>query len=180
MIHVLPSCEEAMKRAAPGTADARLTTFSEQAYAARALGGGATGFLLKSGAPYELFAGVRTVAGCAAFHSPKVARCVFDGLGGDDGRLGRVAAALVRNRLQAAIVAYSDSHGQRCKDRDRERPGRVPSGPPPREDEQRGEQQQSGLRPHGGGVLYPREGGTGEVGGVPIEAGVPEAHGHGP
>ncbi|NUP23558.1 MAG: response regulator transcription factor, partial [Streptomyces sp.] len=80
----------------PGTAVAMLTTFSEQAYVARALGGGATGFLLKSGDPYELIAGVRAVAGGAAFLSPKVARHVIDGLGGSDGRLGREAAARAR------------------------------------------------------------------------------------
>ncbi|GAA2346184.1 response regulator transcription factor [Streptomyces kunmingensis] len=78
----------------PGTAVAMLTTFSEEAYVARALGGGATGFLLKSGDPHELMAGVRAVADGAAFLSPKVARHVIDGLGG--GRLSREAAARQR------------------------------------------------------------------------------------
>ncbi|MHC5263011.1 response regulator [Streptomyces sp. UC4497] len=78
----------------PGTAVAMLTTFSEDAYVARALGGGATGFLLKSGDPHELMAGVRAVADGAAFLSPKVARHVIDGLGG--GRLTREAAARQR------------------------------------------------------------------------------------
>ncbi|WP_405586908.1 response regulator [Streptomyces sp. NBC_01092] len=87
---------EEIARTAPGTAVAMLTTFSEQAYVARALGGGATGFLLKSGDPYELIAGVRAVAGGAAFLSPKVARYVIDGLGGAEGRLGREAAARAR------------------------------------------------------------------------------------
>ncbi|MCX5532906.1 response regulator transcription factor [Streptomyces sp. NBC_00006] len=80
-----------------GTAVAMLTTFSEDAYVARALGGGATGFLLKSGDPHELMAGVRAVADGAAFLSPKVARHVIDGLGG--GRLTREAAA--RQRVEA-------------------------------------------------------------------------------
>jgi DNA-binding NarL/FixJ family response regulator len=87
---------EEIVRTVPGTAVAMLTTFSEQEYVARALGGGATGFLLKSGDPYELIAGVRAVAGGAAFLSPKVARYVIDGLGGGDGRLGREAAARAR------------------------------------------------------------------------------------
>ncbi|GHH25870.1 response regulator transcription factor [Streptomyces lanatus] len=87
---------EEIVRTAPGTAVAMLTTFSEHAYVARALGGGATGFLLKSGDPYELIAGVRAVAGGAAFLSPKVARYVIDGLGGSDGRLGREATARAR------------------------------------------------------------------------------------
>ncbi|MFJ8826304.1 response regulator [Streptomyces sp. NPDC102467] len=78
----------------PGTAVAMLTTFSEDAYVARALGGGATGFLLKSGDPHELMAGVRAVAGGAAFLSPKVARHVIDGLGG--GRLARETSARQR------------------------------------------------------------------------------------
>ncbi|WP_053755394.1 response regulator [Streptomyces sp. MMG1533] len=87
---------EEIVRTVPGTAVAMLTTFSEQAYVARALGGGVTGFLLKSGDPYELIAGVRAVAGGGAFLSPKVARYVVDGLGGSAGRLGREAAARAR------------------------------------------------------------------------------------
>jgi DNA-binding NarL/FixJ family response regulator len=78
----------------PGTAVAMLTTFSEDAYVARALGGGATGFLLKSGDPHELIAGVRAVADGAAFLSPKVARHVIDGLG--SGRFSREASARQR------------------------------------------------------------------------------------
>lgn len=85
---------EEIVRTVPGTAVAMLTTFSEQAYVARALGGGATGFLLKSGDPYELIAGVRAVAGGGAFLSPKVARYVVDGLGG--ARLARESAARAR------------------------------------------------------------------------------------
>jgi DNA-binding NarL/FixJ family response regulator len=81
-------------RTVPGTAVAMLTTFSENAYVARALDGGATGFLLKSGDPYELIAGVRAVVGGAAFLSPKVARYVIEGLGG--GRLSREAQARAR------------------------------------------------------------------------------------
>ncbi|MGC0330388.1 DNA-binding NarL/FixJ family response regulator [Streptomyces sp. SAI-170] len=90
---------EEIVRTLPGTAVAMLTTFSERAYVARALGGGATGFLLKSGDPYELIAGVRAVAAGAAFLSPKVARDLLDGLGAgapDGGRLGREAAARAR------------------------------------------------------------------------------------
>ncbi|QCX78312.1 Response regulator protein VraR [Streptomyces sp. YIM 121038] len=85
---------EEIVRTLPGTAVAMLTTFSEDAYVARALGGGATGFLLKSGDPHELIAGVRAVAGGAAFLSPKVARYVIDGLGGR--RIGRESAARTR------------------------------------------------------------------------------------
>lgn len=83
---------EEIVRTVPATAVAILTTFSEDAYVARALGGGATGFLLKSGDPHELVAGVRAVADGAAFLSPKVARHVIDGFGAGR-RLSREAAA---------------------------------------------------------------------------------------
>ncbi|MEU2515307.1 response regulator [Streptomyces syringium] len=89
----LAACEE-IRRTTPGTAVAILTTFSEDAYVSRALGGGATGFLLKSGDPYELMAGVRAVADGGAYLSPKVARHVIAELGGE--RLTRGAAARAR------------------------------------------------------------------------------------
>ncbi|MFI1181899.1 response regulator [Streptomyces sp. NPDC020799] len=89
----LAACEE-IRRTTPGTAVAILTTFSEDAYVSRALGGGATGFLLKSGDPYELMAGVRAVADGGAYLSPKVARHVIAELGGE--RLMRGAAARAR------------------------------------------------------------------------------------
>ncbi|MET8689432.1 response regulator transcription factor [Streptomyces sp. NPDC004732] len=85
---------EEIARTVPGTAVAMLTTFSEDAYIARALSGGATGFLLKSGDPHELIAGVRAVAGGAAFLSPKVARHVIDGFGAR--RMDRAATARTR------------------------------------------------------------------------------------
>jgi DNA-binding NarL/FixJ family response regulator len=88
---------EEIVRAVPGTAVAMLTTFSEQSYVDRALAGGATGFLLKSGDPYELIAGVRAVAGGAAFLSPKVARYVIEDLGrAGGGRPAREAHARTR------------------------------------------------------------------------------------
>ncbi|MFH8797140.1 response regulator [Streptomyces sp. NPDC017941] len=85
---------EEIVRSLPGTAVAMLTTFSEDAYVARALGGGATGFLLKSGDPHELIAGVRAVADGAAFLSPRVARQVIDGFGAR--HLGRRTEARAR------------------------------------------------------------------------------------
>ncbi|CAM5656763.1 response regulator transcription factor [Streptomyces fumanus] len=88
---------EEIVRAVPGTAVAMLTTFSEQSYVDRALAAGATGFLLKSGDPYELIAGVRAVAGGAAFLSPKVARYVIEDLGrAGGGRHAREAQARAR------------------------------------------------------------------------------------
>jgi DNA-binding NarL/FixJ family response regulator len=142
-----------IRRQVPGTAVVLLTTFSEDAYIARALQVGAGGFVLKSGDPRELIAAVRAVAEGAAYLSPTVAarvlatlatermsraaeaaaqvRCLSDrerqvlvlvGAGRSNieiaGELhlvegtvkGYVSAILnrlgVRNRVQAAIVAY--------------------------------------------------------------------------
>ncbi|MDN3249100.1 response regulator [Streptomyces mutabilis] len=90
---------EELVRTVPGTAVAMLTTFSEHSYVARALAAGATGFLLKSGDPYELMAGVRAVADGAAFLSPKVARYVVEDLGRDGGRFAREERARARVAL---------------------------------------------------------------------------------
>jgi DNA-binding NarL/FixJ family response regulator len=60
-------------RTAPATAVVILTTFGDDAYIAGALEAGATGFLLKSGDPRELIAGIHAVADGAAYLSPRVA-----------------------------------------------------------------------------------------------------------
>jgi DNA-binding NarL/FixJ family response regulator len=86
-----------MRRAAPGTAVVMLTTFGEDDYIAKALELGASGFLLKSGDPRELIAGIHAVARGAAYLSPRVARSVITQLGG--GRMARGAAA--RDRIEA-------------------------------------------------------------------------------
>ncbi|WP_328905621.1 response regulator transcription factor [Streptomyces sp. NBC_00234] len=62
-----------IRRTAPATGVIMLTTFGEDDYILQALGGGAAGFLIKSGEPEELIAGVRAVADGAAYLSPKVA-----------------------------------------------------------------------------------------------------------
>ncbi|PLW72797.1 DNA-binding response regulator, partial [Streptomyces sp. DJ] len=62
-----------IRRNLPATGVVVLTTFGEDEYILRALGGGAAGFLVKSGEPEELIAGVRAVADGAAYLSPKVA-----------------------------------------------------------------------------------------------------------
>lgn len=67
-----------IRRAVPGTAVLMLTTFGEDRYIAAALGeAGAAGFLLKSGDPHELLAGIRAVASGAAYLSPRVAKQVI-------------------------------------------------------------------------------------------------------
>jgi DNA-binding NarL/FixJ family response regulator len=85
------------RRAAPDTAVVMLTTFSEDEYITRALDSGASGFLLKSGDPYELMAAVRAAHGGASYLSPQVAHRLIQELGG--GRLARQAAA--RQRISA-------------------------------------------------------------------------------
>jgi DNA-binding NarL/FixJ family response regulator len=106
-----------LARAAPGTAVAILTTFGEDEYIARALSGGASGFLLKSGDPHELIAGVRAVAGGAAYLSPKVAHRVITELRG--GRLAhgaharrRIAALTPRERQVLALVGAGLSNAE--------------------------------------------------------------------
>jgi DNA-binding NarL/FixJ family response regulator len=64
---------------APSTGVVMLTTFGQDAYIARALGGGAAGFLLKASDPRELITAVHAVADGAAFLSPAVARRVIHG-----------------------------------------------------------------------------------------------------
>ena len=80
-----------IRRTVPATAVVIVTTFGEDEYIARALSDGASGFLLKSGDPRELIAGVRAVADGAAYLSPKVAHRVITEL--SDGRMSRGAAA---------------------------------------------------------------------------------------
>ncbi|MGW6196447.1 response regulator [Kribbella sp. NPDC055110] len=84
-----------IRRTVPDTAVVILTTFSEDAYIARALGDGASGFLLKSGDPRELIAGLKAVAEGAAYLSPKVAQRVIAELsaGSGGGSMARAAAA---------------------------------------------------------------------------------------
>jgi DNA-binding NarL/FixJ family response regulator len=81
-------------RTVPGTAVMMLTTFAEREYISQALAGGAAGFLLKAGDPRELLAGIRAVAGGAAYLSPRVAHQVIAELRGGPGTpLTRAAAA---------------------------------------------------------------------------------------
>jgi len=89
-----------LSRVSPGTAVAMLTTFSEDEYIASALGSGAAGFLLKSGNPRELIAGVQAVAEGGAYLSPSIARRVISHLGA--GQLGRQTTARTRIEVLTA------------------------------------------------------------------------------
>ncbi|MFD4945872.1 response regulator [Streptomyces sp. NPDC058239] len=86
-----------LRRTVPETAVVMLTTFSEDEYIAEALDNGASGFLLKSGDPYDLMAAVRAVHGGASFLSPQVAHQVIAQVRG--GRIARESAA--RERIAA-------------------------------------------------------------------------------
>ncbi|MGW8486497.1 response regulator [Streptomyces sp. NPDC055886] len=87
-----------IRRTLPATGVVMLTTFGEDDYILRALSAGAAGFLIKSGEPEELLAGVRAVAEGAAYLSPKVAARVVAHLAstGAGERAGRREAARER------------------------------------------------------------------------------------
>ncbi len=87
-----------IRRTAPATGVVILTTFGEDDYILQALGDGAAGFLIKSGEPEELIAGVRAVADGAAYLSPRVAARVVAHLaaGGAGAAAGRRRAARER------------------------------------------------------------------------------------
>ncbi|GAA0588125.1 response regulator transcription factor [Kribbella sandramycini] len=90
-----------IRRSVPDTAVVMLTTFSEDAYIARALGDGASGFLLKSGDPRELIAGLKAVAEGAAYLSPKVAHRVIAELSSGTGGGSMARAAVAKEQVTA-------------------------------------------------------------------------------
>lgn len=106
-----------IRRSLPGTGVVVLTTFGEEEYVARALAGGADGFLLKSGDPRELVMGVRAVAEGGAYLSPKVARRVLDTLEHDRSTerlraVERVDVLTEREREVLALLAAGLSNGE--------------------------------------------------------------------
>ncbi|MEU8384060.1 response regulator transcription factor [Streptosporangium sp. NPDC048865] len=110
-----------IRRTVPATGVVILTTFGEDDYILQALGGGAAGFLIKSGEPEELIAGVRAVADGAAYLSPKVAARVVAHLAASSagtlaGRRGaarkRIDALTAREREVLAFLGGGLSNGQ--------------------------------------------------------------------
>ena len=91
-----------------GTSLMMLTTFSEDEFIDRALGLGVHGFVLKSGDPRELIAGVRAVSSGGAYLSPEVAHRIITHLQGS-GRLDRAARA--RTRLEGLTDRERDVVG---------------------------------------------------------------------
>ncbi|UIX32314.1 response regulator [Streptomyces sp. GQFP] len=108
-------------RTLPATGVVMLTTFGEDEYILRSLADGASGFLIKSGEPEELIAGVRAVADGAAYLSPKVAARVIahlatGGAGAQAERRAiacrRVEALTPRERQVLAFLGAGLTNGQ--------------------------------------------------------------------
>ncbi|MFG2055197.1 response regulator [Micromonospora sp. NPDC048930] len=105
-----------IRRLVPETATVMLTTFGEDDLIARALGHGASGFLLKSGDPRELLAGIRAVADGGAYLSPRVARRVIELSSGRMARTpyarDRLAGLTDREREVLALVGAGLSNAE--------------------------------------------------------------------
>ncbi|MEV0165260.1 response regulator [Nonomuraea fuscirosea] len=106
-----------LRRVAPATAVVMLTTFGEDEYVAAALEAGVSGFLLKSGDPYELMAAVRAAHEGAAFLSPRVARQVIAQLSGElparrQAARAKVAVLTPRERDVLALLGAGLSNAE--------------------------------------------------------------------
>ncbi|MET9229329.1 response regulator transcription factor [Lentzea sp. NPDC003310] len=110
----LDGLEAARELARLGFGVAMLTTFNDDGYLERALDGGARGFLLKSGDPRELIAGVHALASGGAYLAPKVAARMITRFRG--GRVGqaraRVESLTARERDVLALLGEGLSNAQ--------------------------------------------------------------------
>lgn len=89
-----------IRRTTPDTAVIVLTTFGEDSYIADALGNGASGFLLKSGDPRELLAGIHAVTVGAAYLSPEVAKRVIAELNSSGAAAKKVRIAAAQKQVE--------------------------------------------------------------------------------
>ncbi|GHH34012.1 response regulator [Lentzea cavernae] len=110
----LDGLEAAVELARRGFGVAMLTTFNDDGYLERALDGGARGFLLKSGDPRELIAGVHALASGGAYLAPKVAaRMISRFRGGRTGRArAQVESLTARERDVLALLGEGLSNAQ--------------------------------------------------------------------
>jgi DNA-binding NarL/FixJ family response regulator len=104
-------------RVQPEAGVAILTTFGDEEYVARALDSGARGFLLKSGNPRELIAGIHAIAGGGAYLSPDITAQVIGRLRANGlGRAGQARAKVLqltdRERDVLALVGEGLSNAQ--------------------------------------------------------------------
>ncbi|RDI35074.1 response regulator [Lentzea flaviverrucosa] len=110
----LDGLEAARELARLGFGVAMLTTFNDDGYLERALDGGARGFLLKSGDPRELIAGVHALASGGAYLAPKVAARMITRFRG--GRVGhartQVESLTARERDVLALLGEGLSNAQ--------------------------------------------------------------------
>ncbi|MEU3641964.1 response regulator transcription factor [Lentzea sp. NPDC034063] len=110
----LDGLEAAKELVRHGFGVAMLTTFNDDGYLERALDAGARGFLLKSGDPRELIAGVHALASGGAYLAPKVAARMISRFRG--GRIGQARAQVesltVRERDVLALLGQGLSNAQ--------------------------------------------------------------------
>lgn len=104
-----------LRRAGSRVGVLMLTTFADDAHVTRALGEGAAAFVLKTGDPQEIIAGVRAVAAGTAYLSPLITRRVLDGMP-TTARAGaareRVAGLTDREREVLGLVAAGLSNAE--------------------------------------------------------------------
>lgn len=100
-------------RTVPRAGVIMLTTFSDDEHIATAFSSGASGFLLKTGDPRELFAGIRAVAEGAAYLSPKIAKWAIQNVNpGRPEARELVGALTAREREVLALVGQGLSNAE--------------------------------------------------------------------